>query len=187
MPFTDFFGSGTALYAQLTTMFGIAISIIIWRVIYKKIGIWNYFVSPAFASAPLLLWIVFGTLDITITTRCAYAWAECEGNAASRLFFAQFGFLGGAIVSFAWISLWATIMGIIEYLAKNAQRMAKLFGDLIVLCILYGLAIGHLAGFSTWLVQTKGIVEFLDSLPNWIGIAFGLIHAVIAHVFKGQK
>src|SRR3989344_2885425 len=63
--YSDFFSSGDAFYAQLTTLFGIAAGILLWYSLYQRWRIWKTFLS--FALFPLLLWIVFGTLDITIT------------------------------------------------------------------------------------------------------------------------
>ncbi|HLC69046.1 MAG TPA: hypothetical protein VJH24_04360 [Candidatus Bilamarchaeaceae archaeon] len=145
--YSDFFSSGDAFYAQLTTLFGIAAGILLWYSLYQRWRIWKTFLS--FALFPLLLWIVFGTLDITITTRCAYLDPSCEGNLASRWFFGQFAFFGGALASLAWISLWAGIMA----------AFIKYKKPFVVLVVLYSLAIGHLLGFSTWLEQLKALAD----------------------------
>ena len=197
MPYSDFFGTGNALYAQLITMLGIAISILIWRAIYKRLDIWKEFISACLI--PLTLWIIFGTLDITITTRCAFVKAECEGNLASRLFFEQFGFFGGAIVSFAWISLWSVIMLVI---IKLTEKRAQI-GNFLNRAILYNLAFGHMVGFSTWLNATGSLSAFFNSsyptdLLSWIfpttiqellpGILLDLFHYIFEMLTaKGQK
>ncbi len=197
MPYSYFFGYGTSLYAQLTTVLGIAISTLFWRALYKRLDIWKEFIS--FASIPLILWIVFGTLDITITTRCAFAKSECEGNLASRLFFEHFGFFGGALVSFAWISLWSIIMLVIIKLTKKHETLSHFLNR----TILYNLAFSHMLGFSTWLNATKPISAFFSTpyptdLLSWIfpttvqELLPGILLAIFHYIFemltsKGQK
>ena len=196
MPYNDFFGTGNALYAQITTMFSIAISILIWRFVYKRLNVWKQFISAAFI--PLVLWIIFGTLDITITTRCAFDKAECEGNLASRLFFEQFGFFGGAIVSFAWISLWSVIMLAIIKLAKRREAI----GYFLTRVILYNLAFGHMLGFFTWFNATKHLRGFFNSayptdVLSWIfpttiqellpGILLTFLHYIVEKLTANQS
>lgn len=164
MVYSDFFGTGTDLYAQLVTIIGVLTGIIIWLEIYKRIGIFDKFMKIAFF--PLLLWIVFGTLDITITTRCAYLVPQCEGTAESQWFFENFGFFGGAIVSLAWISLWAGIMAALVHFTKKSRPNAKTTAYFFVLAILYSLFIWHLAGLSTWLTFTQGLSAFFRQFPE---------------------
>lgn len=185
-PYTDFFGSGEALYAQLVTLGAIALSILVWRAIYQRLGIWKEFIT--IAIFPLILWIIFGSLDVTITARFAYLHPEAEGNPEARWFFEQFGFGGGVLASMAWISLWAAIMAVaLKYLHNT------MFSSFVVRSILYGLAFGHLLGFSTWMVWLKPIAAFRNLLYTWrplphvfAGMLLGSLHSVALSLFKTQ-
>ena len=64
--YTDLFGSGIELQTQLLTIITIIFTSIIWLYIYwwrRKLNL-----LPAVAL-PILLWFIFGTLDITISVR----------------------------------------------------------------------------------------------------------------------
>ena len=179
MPYSDFFGSGLALYAQIATLLAIAISTIAWRAVYIRIGIWKEFIS--LALFPLILWVILGTLDIAITTRCAYANPLCEGNMDARWFFGQFRFFGGALASIAWISLWAAIMAAL-------MKYKNKFSNIIILTILYALAFGHLLGFSTWMTWLKPLANIRYLIQPYQPAPAIIAGAILAifHLFKSR-
>lgn len=152
-PYTDFFGSGEAFYAQLTTLLAITLGIIICIAIFIRLNLWKQFAS--FALFALVLWIIFGTLDVTVTTRCAYIHPEIEQNLDARWFFEHFGFFGGALASITWILVWAIVIALLLTYGKKHKHISHL----IILTILYSLANGHFLGFSTWMEQLQSIAE----------------------------
>ncbi len=146
MPYAEIFGSGKAFESQLITIAGIAIGIVFWYLLLERVKLFDKLKRYVI---PLVFWIVIGTMDITITTRCAYIDASCEGNLLSRFFFERFTSYGGTIASFLWISLWMTIVTLLLRVAQENNLKGKI-ADIIIWTIFSGLALGHLIGFLTW-------------------------------------
>lgn len=146
MPYADFFGSGADLYAQMLTLAAIALSIFMWVFIYKRIGIWER--MKRWHVFPLVLWIIFGTLDITITARGTLANPAVEGNPATRSLVYSYGMFGAPIASFLWIALWAAAIAAALKLTMNRHGKT---GNFVARLILYNLAFGHMRGFASWM------------------------------------
>src|SRR3989338_8976086 len=104
MAYSDLFGSGNILVVQLITLVTVFLSIGLWIYIYKKLEIWERLKKTLLL--PLVLWIIFGTLDIVVTARGTYFYPSLESNPAARFFIETFGAFGTSIASFLWISLW---------------------------------------------------------------------------------
>lgn len=147
------FGSGEVLVVQIATLAAIAGSIMLWAWIYKRFG-----VGLKKFAVPLVLWIVFGTLDITITARGTTIDPLCEGNSMARFLFVTFGAYGPPIASALWIAFWAGLVLLLN------QR--KAYGaEFLSLAIFYCLGVGHMFGFSSWFGPMCWIRRMEDALP----------------------
>ncbi|MFH0884488.1 MAG: hypothetical protein V1861_02150 [Candidatus Micrarchaeota archaeon] len=171
--YNDVFGSGDALALQLLTLLSIASSIVFWVFAYRreKVGLKQYVI-------PIVLWVVFGTLDIMITARGTITDPMREGNPLARFIFVETGWVGPVVASILWIALWAGIV-----LAVNKKLSAPL-ATFISLAVFYSLAIGHVFGFSSWFIPFcdvsiayRGTLAFI---PNFIKIiALGCLAAAL--------
>jgi len=169
--FSMFFGSDGALAIQLLTVASIASGIVLWVFIYRwqKVGLAQY-------AIPIILWIVFGTLDITVTAKGTYNAPTNEGNPLARLIFVETGFLGPVVASVLWISLWSLLVLIIN---KSLKAPASTY---LSLAVFYSLGIGHIFGFSSWFGPTCAFARwedgFLPILPEFLRlILFGAVAA----------
>ncbi len=178
--FNQLFGDGMVLHVQLATLFAIAITALFWLGEFRKRQI-----SISLFRLPLALWMIFGTLDIVITTRGILSSPSNEGFWLAKLIFDNFGIAGPVVASVLWISLWAGIV-----LALN--RMKPLFYSTISLMIFYALAIGHFLGFSSWLVSACWIAESAyNIMPDFtfvgmlLAIPIAIIHTILAK--KGKQ
>jgi len=160
--YTDLFGSGIELQTQLLTIITIIFTSIIWLYIYwwrRKLNL-----LPAVAL-PILLWFIFGTLDITITARAIVENPLTEGNIAARWFFVNFGILGPSLASFCWISLWVGLCVLLEELSERFTKY-KNFLINIRLVVYYSLFFGHLIGFMSWIEVTHPFAMMINSIQN---------------------
>ena len=150
---------------QLVTLAAIAASIIFWMQVYKRFG-----VDLIRYALPMALWIAFGTLDITITARGTVLNPACEGNPLARAIFITFGSYGTVLASVLWISFWAGLVFLLNKKLKDAEFVS--------LGVFYGLAIGHLFGFSSWF----GPLCWLRQMENWLpsGLAILMPACVLA-------
>jgi hypothetical protein len=184
--FSMFFGSDGALAIQLLTVASIASSIVLWVYIYRgqKIGLAQY-------AIPIILWIVSGTLDITVTAKGTYNAPTNEGNPLARFIFVETGFLGPVVASVLWISLWSLLV-----LAINKKVKAPL-AQYLSLAVFYSLGIGHIFGFSSWFDPLCDIsrASWL-LLPDWhlrfvgivlLGCAVAGVHRAIIAVVSSWK
>src|SRR5512143_350759 len=115
--YTDVLGSGQELGIQLLTLVAIASSIAFWVWAYHKQGV------PLRPYAlPIILWIVFGSLDILITARGTFEDPYREGNPLARFIFVQSGPAGPVVASVLWIALWSGLV----------LLMNKKFGSLAI-------------------------------------------------------
>jgi len=174
------FGTGMVLAIQLATLFAIAVTALFWLGEFRKRQI-----SITFFRFPLLLWAVFGTLDITITTRGIFNSPSSEGFWLAKLVFDSFGIVGPVVASVLWISLWAGIV-----LALN--RMRPPFYSTISLMIFYALAISHFFGFSSWFVSACWVARpVYGTMPDFsavgplLAIPAAIIHTIVAE--KGKQ
>lgn len=181
MPYNDFFGSGAELYSQLLTLATIAVSISLWIFVYRKLGIWNR--MKTWHVFPLALWIIFGTLDITITARGTLFNPAIEGNPATRAFIYNYGMLGAPIASILWISLWAAVIA--AALKLTSIRHTRT-GDFLTRLILYNLAFGHMRGFASWMVATQSLaMQWPLTFPMGNLFVYGIIPTNPLEVLPG--
>lgn len=159
------FGSGAVLAAQALTLLTVLAAFVFWVWAYLKGG-----VSPRRYAPAIAFWLLFGTLDILITTR-GIADGHGEGNTLAAGVFSLFGAHGGpAVASVLWISLWAGLV-----LALNRHKVAR--AKFLSLAVFYSLAAGHFFGFSSWLLQLCGAAQALDSFAP--GVAGLLVFAAV--------
>lgn len=171
-------GSGEALFVQLLTVAVIAISIFFWLLAYRRVG-----VELRRFTLPIAFWVVFGTLDITITTRCTTIDPLCEGNPLARAVFLIYGVYGPPIASLLWIALWA---GLVLFL-----NWKKAWGaEVLSLALFYTLGAGHLFGFSSWFEPMCWIRKMEDALPYFpflIGGALAGLHFLLARALRNSR
>lgn len=176
--YPDVLGEGAVLGVQLATLLSITLSIAFWAWLYRreKVGLMRY-------AIPIALWVVFGTLDILITAKGTFSDATLEGNPLSRLVFQSVGYLGPVVASILWISFWSGLVLAINKLVKDSRVSGYLS-----LWVFYGLAFGHLLGFSSWFMPLCAV-----SRLSWLVLAdwpirfFGVVAAgcvlAAAHFF----
>jgi len=157
---------------QVLTLLAIAGSIAFWVLLYKreKVGLGQY-------AVPLVLWIVFGTLDILITAKGTYSDPEGEANPLAEFIFVRAEPWGPPLASLLWIALWAGIV-----LALNKRHLRHAY--FISLGIFYALAFGHLRGFSSWFEPLCGAISYAP-LELHVLIAAGAVLAMV-HVALGK-
>ncbi len=175
--------NGQVFRLQLLVMLSICASIAFWVFVYKqnKVRLKDYVI-------PLCLWIVFGALDIIITTRGTFGQPGIEGNPLSKWAFVQFGYYGPVVASVVWIAFWAGLVFVINKLSES--RIAKF----ISFSIFYSLAIGHFLGFASWFsplcsyAQAAPITRIFGlEVAIGIGCLLGLVHALIIGSKKQQE
>ena len=170
--YENILAEGPALFIQVLTLLAIAGSIVFWAWLYrkKKVELKAYLL-------PLVLWIVFGSLDILITAKGTYGEPDNETNPLAEFIFVQADPWGPPLASVLWIGLWAGIV-----LALNRWRVP--YASFISLGVFYGLAFGHLRGFSSWFEPLCGIISFAP-LELHVIIVAGIVLAA-AHVGLGK-
>lgn len=179
-PFTEFFASDNAIYAQLLTFLAVAITAYFWYFAHGKLKI---DLKPF--SLPIILWFVFGSLDIMITARGVFGEPGREGNPLAKNIFLSVGpIIGPPLASILWITLWAVVAIALYYASKKLQR--EWIADARY-AIFYSLAVGHFFGFMSWMAFGQGIRNAWRALDKqvWffdIGILAGVLLA-IAHIF----
>ncbi|MCI0504036.1 hypothetical protein L0Y65_04965 [Candidatus Micrarchaeota archaeon] len=178
--FSMLLGSGDALILQLLTVATIAAGIAFWVRMYRRQG-----VALAPYSVPIVLWIVFGTLDIIATAKGTLNAPGTESNPLARYVFVQAGFLGPIVASVLWISLWSLLVLIIN------KRLWPDSAKYLSLAVFYSLAIGHVFGFSSWFDATCALARwedgFLAFIPEFLRITgFGAIAAAVHFFLQGQ-
>jgi hypothetical protein len=174
------FGTGMVLEIQLAALFAIAVTALFWLGEFRKRQI-----SVALFRFPLLLWAIFGTLDMTITAKGVLEGAPSEGFWLAKLAFGHFGAVGPVVASVLWISLWAGVV-----LALNRTRPP--FYSTVSLMIFYALAISHFFGFSSWLVSAcwvarpvYGTMPDFSSVGTLLAVPAAIIHTILAE--KGKQ
>jgi hypothetical protein len=188
-------GEGEVLYSQILTIFTILITALLWILIFKKTGRKRIL---KLVAIPLIIWIVFGTLDIVVTAKGTYNNPYKEGNPLSRQLFIWFGFYGPAISAFLWITLWAGLSLVFD---MGSKVLPQWFRDLIQLWIFYSLAVGHFFAFHSWMNWGKSIrdigfgyhkfLPFTDTEMGWtffpwiiLGFIIAAGHTIIIHRSK---
>jgi hypothetical protein len=172
--YPDVLASGPALALQAFTALSIAASIAFWAWAYRKqgVGLGGY-------AVPIILWVVFGTLDILITARGTFLNPTREGNPLARFIFVESGYAGPMIASVLWIALWSSVVLLAN--KKAGPRLAPF----ISLAVFYSLATGHLFGFSSWFVPLCPIARALPPLALRlpliiaIGCALAAVHLAL--------
>ena len=174
--YTQIFGTGAVLEMQLLAVLSVILGICLWVYLFRRQGI---LIRPYLV--PLILWIIFGTLDIVVTAKGVFSDPSNEGFWLARAVFEVFGgMVGPAVASVLWISLWAGIVLLLN-------RFKLPFYYVASLAVFYALAIDHFLGFSTWMTQTCGIATFARGIISDFevfgiiaGILVAAIHALIA-------
>lgn len=171
--FPDALGSGDILFIQLLTIGAIVASIwaAVWFYIQNGLEreLWAY-------APPIVLWAVFGTLDIVITARGTFTDPLRESNPLARFIFVEAGTIGPVVASVLWIALWAFIVYMI-----NKMRVPH--AGFFSLAIFWSLAVGHFFGFSSWFAPFCGFSEnysmLFAELPRFMkAILLGMTIAI---------
>lgn len=162
----DILGSGIVLASQALAVICVVISVAAWLIIYKKAGL-----EAKRYAVPIILWFVFGALDIVITAKGTFGNPLNEENPLTRGILVVFGFIGPAVASIVWVSLWAGLV-----LALNRFLKGRLIADFISLVVFYSLAIGHFFGFSSWYAPLCAVSEWSWAmLPDYPARLAGVI------------
>lgn len=179
--YNDILGSGDILILQILTAGAIMASIAFWIFAY-----WKNNVKLEPYLLPISLWIVFGTLDILITVRGTFLDPLREGNPLARFIFSNAGYLGPAIASILWISLWALAVLLLNRKIKEA--------GLISLVVFYSLAAGHFTAFSTWYMPFCDLAfnKIFEELPDFvraflIGSVISIAHWQLRNKFSDGR
>jgi hypothetical protein len=188
--YTDILGSGGVLAVQLLTAVSIVSSIGFWVLVYRwqNVGLRQY-------ALPIILWIIFGTLDIVITAKGAYNDPLREGNPLARAIFIETGFLGPVVASVLWIALWAGLVLVINKKIKGTLAGGVPLAQFLSLAVFYSLAAGHFGGFGSWFVPMCGISKLYSIVPGMPGIVtmiaagstLAVIPACVASFWAGKK
>jgi hypothetical protein len=176
------FGTGDVLLIQALTIGSIIASITFWAWIYARGG-----VDLKRYAVPIALWIVFGTLDITITAMGTFGYPWAEGNPLARMVFVATGALGPVVASVLWIALWAGVVFVIN--KKTGPKIASFLS----LAVFYSLAAGHIRGFSSWFEPLCKISDATyDLVPDigarflaivLVGSALAAIHSALINIW----
>lgn len=166
--YPDVLGGGAVLQAQALVLLSIAASIAFWVWMYGRqgVGLRRY-------AIPIMLWIVFGTLDIMITVRGTFDDPYREGNPLARFIFVQSGPAGPVLSSILWIALWSGIVLLINKRfagPKNGER-EKIAVAFVSLAIFYSVAAGHMFGFSSWFMPLCPLARIAPGLTSHFMIA----------------
>jgi hypothetical protein len=185
--YTGVLGEGTALMIQLITLVAILCTIAFWILIYRKqkVELMQY-------ALPIILWVVFGTLDILITAKGTVGNPMREGNPLARGVFLIVGDFGPVVASVLWISLFAGTVLAINKLVKNSG-----IAGFVSLAVFYSLATGHLFGFSSWFSPLCAVSKASwAALPDYpvrlvgiiaIGAIASIIHISVMRLFQSGK
>jgi hypothetical protein len=172
--YSEVLGGGGVLVLQLLTIVSIIASIMVWIWFYLKNGLekelWEY-------APPIVLWVIFGTLDIVITAKGTYLDPMNEGNPLARVIFVETGYIGPVVASILWISLWSVIV-----LAINKAKVNG--AGFLSLAVFWSLVAGHFYGFSSWFDPFCGFAEsylafFYGTPPFLKAIVLGFFLAMI--------
>ncbi|MBN1170072.1 hypothetical protein JXA56_03530 [Candidatus Micrarchaeota archaeon] len=155
--YNDILGSGEVLVLQVLTLVSIIAAIAFWIFVY-----WKNNVKLEPFLFPIILWIIFGTLDIVITVKGTFFDPLREGNMLARFIFSNIGYFGPVIASILWISLWALAVLLINRKIKERE--------LLSLIVFYSLAAGHFTAFSTWYAPFCDLAfnKMFEMLPGFV-------------------
>jgi hypothetical protein len=175
--FTEVWGEGEVLFLQLLTIVAIGLSIVFWIWFCLKHGFKEQLKSY---TLPIIIWTIFGTLDIVITAKGTFLSPYSEGNFLARFIFVETGFLGPVLASILWVALWAWVVFALNKLKIN-------YAGFLSLAVFWSLAIGHFFGFSSWFApfcEYKEVYElFLTGVPSMIkAIVLGFFTALTHYV-----
>jgi len=148
--------------AQAITILAILFTALIWLIVYsvrKKLNL----LMPI--AIPLILWFIFGTLDITTTALGVVNNPMREGNVAARWIFVNFGIWGPPLASFLWINLWVGFCVLLEECSEKFTKYKNLILN-IRLVVYYSLFFGHLMGFISWYDITRPLFLFFHNIEN---------------------
>jgi hypothetical protein len=161
--YTDIFGSFGSWYeliVQIAALMAIAASIVAWFFIYRKskLSLKPYVV-------PIGLWILFGTLDVLLTSRTIVLDRIYSAEPPYNLIVIALttaSLIG--VVSVAWISFWSWIVLVVNTSLKKIS-----WAVFISLAIFYSLALGHLFSLSSQFAPLYQFYEmFWGLLPEWM-------------------
>ncbi|GEM_PF-1429508 len=146
--------------SQLVTIVTIILSALFWLFVF-----WKQKLLPKLKPLilPIILWIIFGTLDIVVTAKGTFGNPQREGNPATVWFLEQFGAYGPAVASLCWIFLWVGIVLVFLKYIKN-----KSLSNFLAMVIFYSLASMHFVGFSTWFIPFCSIAKTIQFENMWI-------------------
>ena len=164
--------------SQIVTIVTIILSALFWLFVFWKQKLLSKLKS---LLLPIILWIIFGTLDIVVTAKGTFGNPQREGNPATVWFLEQFGAYGPAVASLCWIFLWVGIVFILLKFLKNER-----ISNFVSIIIFYALASMHFIGFSTWFIPLCSIAQTIQFENMWIipgivglkSIFFGVILSI---------
>jgi len=169
--YNDILGSGDILIAQILVVLSIIASIAFWIFVY-----WKNNVKLEPYLLPIILWIIFGTLDIVITAKGTFFDPWREGNPLAEFIFVNIGYWGPVVASVLWISIWSLVVLLINKNMKNRE--------LFSLVVFYSLAVGHFICFSSWYASFCDLAfnRIFEELPIFaravlIGSVLSIAHA----------
>ena len=177
------------LLSQVLTIVVIIFSALFWITVFKNQKMIQNLIACIF---PVILWIIFGSLDILITVKGTFGNPNREGNPLAKELFKQFGFIGPAVASFIWIFLWVGVVFLFFKFIKSST-----VSNFLSRTVFYSLFIGHLIGFSSWWAPLCGISNIIDS-TDWIipgvlsmpiillGTFLALIHGIIERSVRNK-
>ena len=173
--YSEILGSGKVFEMQMLTTLAIVLCILFWVWFYRK----NKVDLKRFVT-PISLWIIFGTLDILVTTKGTFNDPLREGNILAQVIFLEFGDLGPIVASVSWIALWAGLVFVM-----NKKKIP--YAEMLTLVIFYSLTVGHFLGFSSWFIPfcifSQYSVLLSSGVPKIAGIVFSGILLSILHSF----
>ena len=161
-------GTGAVLYLQALTALAILFTATFWLFVFFRTGRGRIL---RLILLPLLIWVVFGSLDILITARGVYDNPYWESNLPAREIFLAFGpFLGPPIAVILWISLWAGLSILFDH--GTWKVLPNWFRDFTQLTIFYSLAVGHFFAFHSWVSWGQGIARLGLMPAGEINVAY---------------
>jgi len=187
----------SALLQQIVLLCSILLAIVLgllylhWR---------SHLQSLRSISVPLLGFAIFGICDALLTLHGTWQSPWREANPSMRVFLLWGGWWGQCLGSALWILAWTLVLDRMEsWRAGGSIRTACLASGLR-LWVVYGLAIGHLNGFVSWLAPSNDVARIFAAFrrlwvtqaawlaaispfgyPLYSGLCFGSVCA-LAHV-----
>jgi hypothetical protein len=184
--YSEVLGSGDILSWQILAFLTMMGTTLLWIFIFVKSGLKEQLI---YYGLPIALFVVFGTLDLLITTKGTFFNPFWEGNPLLRFMLVNFGHFGLLLGTFGWISGWA---GFVFVINKLKVRKADFFS----LTVFYSLFVGHFVCFGSWFEPMCYIrynfdmffseVHFLVKVIL-VGAVLAIAHSQMLHNFIKTK